>query len=199
MKKIIFIVIAAMYPLFCQSQSDSLKTAYRQVCSTLKDYKFESEDAHRDHGKTKSITLKIQNGNFIFSFNDDFGNFADPFFGFRHGMKTIKVPILELILPDGRYWLSEVSIEGRNGVELSYKGKKEILRNYGICGEELSLKKLLKELQLLKEICINEGFQGTLGGGATPKKTVAKTTSTPVKKTTPQPQQKQRKSVPAGN
>ena len=49
----------------------------------MKEYKFLSEDAAAPdrYGKTKSISLIVQNGNFVFTFVDDFGNFNDDFFG----------------------------------------------------------------------------------------------------------------------
>lgn len=187
-------------PIVMQAQSDTLRQAYKQVCNTLKEYKFVSEDAYGD-GKTVSITLKVQNGDFVFAINDDFRPFHDPFFGHRHGMKTLKVPYNDMTLGDN--WLGDcVSLRSKIGIELTYKGKKELIECYEIHGEKLTLQKLAKELQLLQSIAINEDFKGTLGGGSTSqKKSTQKTAPTTQHKSQPttQPQQRQRNRIPAGN
>lgn len=186
-----------------QAQSDSLMQAYKQVCNTLKEYKFVSEDVHDSygHGKTVSITLKMQNGNFVFVINDDFRPFNDPIFGYRHGMKTLKVPYSETTFDDN--WQGNcVYLRSKTGIELTYKGKKELIECYEIHGEKLTLQKLTKELQLLQSIAINEDFKGTLGGGSTSKKKStqknAPTTQHKSKPTTQQ-QQRQRNRIPAGD
>lgn len=200
MKTNFLMLLAAMLlSVSAFSQSDSLKAAYRQVCTTLKDYKYMSEDASDNNGKTLSITLNIQNGCFVFTFKDDFRPFNDPFFGNRAGTKTVKVLVGETLF-DMHY--GPIKIEGENGVEFTYKGKKEILKDFEICGEELSLKKLLKELQVLQRLIIDEEYKGTLGGGTSTSKRKSQATSVPQKnnKVTTAPQQtRQRKRVPVGN
>ena len=158
--------------IVCQAQSQELRDAYNQVVSTLKQYKFQSEDVYDSHmeeyAKTKSITVKLQGGYFIFTFNDSFGTFSDPFFGFRHGIKTIKVPIADVKFEDGRYG-DYLTISGKDGIEFSFKSQKEILREYRIRGAELSIKKLVNELKELQNVAQAEEFNGTLGGGSTSK------------------------------
>ena len=182
----------------------SLKSAYLQVCKTLKEYKYSSQDVgnNRGVGKTISIKLEIQQGAFLFTFNDDFRPFDDPAFGNRHGIKRIKVPINEMDL--GNPYYHSMWIKGENGVEITYKGQKEILNKYDICGEELSLKKLHNELLLLKKYAIEEGFVGNLNQSSaipTPPKALPQQAKKEDEKTTPkeQPQQRTRKRIMSGN
>lgn len=148
------------------SQSSELTTAYKQVCTTLKEYKFSSEDVATGggNGRTKSISLSCQNGVFIFSFNDNYGSFSDPFFGFRHGTIVIKVPLTDarFYMPSYGSYLS-ITANDRNCVELTYKKQKEIVDGYHIHGSEGSLKKLYNELNELLAIAKEENFTGSLG------------------------------------
>lgn len=193
MKRIILIVTSIIMPIVVQAQSDSLTQAYKQVCNTLKEYKFVSEDANDGYGKTVSITLKVQNGDFVFAINDDFWPFNGPEFGHRHGIKTLKVPYNDVSFD---LWY-KMELRCKNGIELTYEGKKDLIESYEIHGEKLTLQKLAKELQLLQSIAINEDFKGTLGGGSTsPKKSTQKTAQS---QPPAQTQQKPRNRIPAGN
>lgn len=195
MKKILLLGVMLFSALLMSAQSDSLKVAYKEVVNTLKEYNFLSEDAGTN-GKTKSISLIVQNGNFVFTFVDDFGNFNDDFFGNRHGKKVIIVPVSEVMFRMNYY---NLSIGGKNGIEFTYKGKKEILQTYCIKGTELTLKKLHKELTILQEILIQEGYKGSLGVAEKTKQS-AKSKSAPQKEaTTNQKQQKTRNRIPSGN
>lgn len=199
MKKLILSATFIISSMMIQAQSDSLIQAYKQVCKTLADYKFISQDASNDHGKTISITLKVQNGDFVFSFNDDFRPFNDPHFGNRHGVKTLKAPYREMTFDDG--W-SKMELQSNEGIELTYKGKKELIKSYGIYGEELTLKKLAKELRLLQTIAVNEDFKGSLGGSSSSSKKSTPKASAPQQnkqQNAPQPQQRQRKQLTSGN
>ena len=155
-----FIIIALM----AHAQSLELTKAYSQVCSTLKDYKFQSEDVCNSHSSddgTTSISFKLKDGNFIFTFYDDFGRYSDPFWGNTHGSKIITVPISSVKFEI--YWDKYLKISSAEGIEYMYKSKKEILENYKIGGSILSLKKLMNELNTLVEIAKNENFNGVLG------------------------------------
>lgn len=199
MKRIILIVTSIILPIVVQAQSDSLISAYKQVYRSLKEYKFISEDASEGGGKTISIILKIQNGDFVFSFNDDFRPFDDPIFGNRHGVKILRAPYHDISFDN---WYEEMALQCEKGIELTYKGKKELIESYKIYGEKLNLQKLTKELQLLQSIVINENFKGSLDGSSTsPQKTSQTTTPSQHSKTqTPtQTQQRQRNRIPAGN
>jgi hypothetical protein len=178
------------------AQSDSLKLSYKQVVNTLKDYRFISEDASDGDGKTKSISLIVQKGNFVFTIVDDFSPFDDECFGLRHGKKVITVPIREVVFS---MEYSSFTIGGENGIELAYKGKKEILRTYGIEGEDLTLKKLHKELNLLKDILIKENYQGNLGVSQAPKQSTKPKPAKQKETTNNQKQQRTRNRIPSGN
>ena len=185
MKKTIFIIIIMLCPLLAHTQSDSLKVAYRQVCATLKDYKFESQDVQWSHEKTKSIVLKIQNGFFILTINDESN--------IRPGVKTLKAPLDDIVF---EVWWSGLKMKSINGIEITYNGKKELIESYTINGEELTLRKLCKELQLLQKIAAEENFKGTLDGSSAPKKNLK---SLPQKSnTTKQAKKKPRNRIPAG-
>lgn len=203
MKRHLLFIIGLTMSMVAQAQSDSLKAAYRQVCTTLKEYKFLSQDlvdGRYDHSTSvTSIALKVQQGIFIFTITDKLCKFSDPAFGFEHRTKTIKVPVSEVRFNIASY-PHEINIVGENGVELNYKGKKELLRAYEIHGEELTLRKLHKELTRLQDILKTENYTGSLGmGGATSKKTTSKSTPKQKTETAVPTQQRQRKHVPAGN
>lgn len=136
----------------------------------------------------------------MFTFNDDFCPFDDPAFGHRHGIKRIKIPINETELASAlsykAFW-----IKGKNGVEIAYKGQKEILTQYSIYGENLSLKKLRDELQIVQKYVIEEGFTGNLNQNSskpTPQK-VSPPPQTEKKMPVEQPQQRTRKRIASGN
>lgn len=203
MKRVIFTSVLLIYTALGNAQSDSLRYAYNQVCKTLKEYKCSSQDVNDCGGyyaKTISIKFEIQQGAFLFTFNDDFCPFDDPAFGHRHGIKRIKIPINEMELASAlsykAFW-----IKGKNGVEIAYKGQKEILTQYSICGENLSLKKLRDELQIVQKYVIEEGFTGNLNQNSskpTPQK-VSPPPQTEKKMPVEQPQQRTRKRIASGN
>lgn len=202
MKKLILSVTFIISSMMIQAQSDSLIHAYKQVCKTLTDYKFTSQDvSNHGDGKTISITLKVQNGDFVFSVNDDFRPFNDPFFKVRHGVKTLKAPYREMFFDNS--WSRYIYIRSENGIELTYKGKKELIESYTIEGEKLTIQKLFKELQQLQTIVINEDFKGSLGGGSSSssKKNTPKAAAPQQNKQqkASQPQQRQRKQLTSGN
>ena len=201
MKRIVNMLLCVITPIIVHAQSDSLVYAYRQVCRTLEEYRFLSEDVEKSQGKTLSIKFQIKDGNYIFTFNDDFRPYHGSFFKNRHGIKVVTVPILEVEYDKSLYF-GRLNIEGRNGVELLYKGKKELLRWFGIMGETLSIEKLYKELQQLHTFVVEENFMGVLDGGvASSKKVPPKNTNNTAKKAQPsaQPQQRKRNRVPFGN
>ena len=184
-----------------KSPSPRLVTAYNKVNKTLKEFRFNSEDANwYNSSYTKSITLKLQEGYFIFTFDD----VGVPSSG-RYGTKKLRT-----LIDHTYFWLPSdermniCSITYINEIidenEITWRGRKEITDGYGVFGSKYTLKILFQEINELLEIATEENFQGTLGGGnTTSKKPATKTTSTSAKKATPQPQQKQRKRVPAGN
>lgn len=177
--------------------SEQLRSAYFNVVNTLNEYRFASEDVNDSpYAKTESITLKIQAGLFVFGFKDDFGSFSNPNYGNRNGTKIIKVPIFNAYWGD-RYDYT-LRITCPDGVEMTYKGKKELLRQYSIHGEDLTLNKLRKELIMLQCIAITEGFNGTLEITPHVKNSTPKT-NTARKRSGGSSSQRQRKRVPAGN
>ena len=195
-------MLCMMISLIIHAQSDSLLYTYKQVCKTLCEYRLLSKDAETDNGKTISIQFQIKDGCYIFSFNDDFKPFNDSFYGNRHGTKTIKVPIKEINF-DLWYYGGRMYVEGKNGLELEYKGKKELIKSYYVEGEDLSVEKLYKELQQLHAFVVEEDFNGPLNNGTVfpSKKVVHKTPNRAKKETSSsaQPQQRKRNRVPFGN
>ena len=167
MKRIFFCLVFISTIFFNSlAQTNELKEAYNNVCSTLSEYKFTSEDANRGgRGKTTKIQLKTEGGYIIFTITDNFGNFADPFFGYKHGVKTIKVPInvARFYQPTSGNYVSITATE-RDKVEFTYKNKKEIIDGYQLFGTSGSVKKLVSDLDLLLAQLRNENFQGTLNG-----------------------------------
>ena len=162
----------------CKAQSPELKAAYNQVVSTLKEYKFKSLEVYdngADYASTRSITIKMQGGNIIVTFTDNFGAFSDPFFGNKQGTKTIKVSIKDAKIQLGRWNDNKIMFSSENGVEFTYKGKKELLEEYAICGEKLSCKKLLGELTTMLTLAQEEEFNGSLGVVTQNKSTSSKT------------------------
>ena len=149
------------------AQSLELKNAYIQVCKTLKEYKFISEDVYstQSHGQTKSITLKVQNGTLVFLINDDYGAFADPLFGFKHGIITIRIPLADALClfyqPSYSKYLWLTSNQ-KNSVEFISKNQKELIDGYQIHGTEGSLRKLYDELNKFLTLTEEEEFNGSL-------------------------------------
>ncbi len=162
-KKIYLILIFILSQTMAFSQSAELKDAFNNVSRTLKDYKFNSQDAGKiweEDGRTISIKIQLKGGYIIFVIVDDFSPYNDSFFGNKPGTKILKVPIQSVEL-DHRY--SSLYIKNEDGVEYTYKNKKELLHDYSLHGEDLSLKKLTKELQDLISLAKKENFNGNLG------------------------------------
>ena len=183
------------------SPSVDIRTAYNNVVKTLKEYSFRSEDTWY-YGSTKAITLKLQNGNFVFTFNDTGISYDFKHSFGRDGIKTVKIPFSSASFyqpyNEGKLNLSSTD----DNVEITWRGQKEIIKNYEIKGTELNIKKLQQELEILLSFAIEENFTGTLGGVSTihKKNTTRANSSMPKKeKVTTQPQQRQRKRVPVGN
>ena len=177
MKKLILLMFILCSSAVCKAQSSELKAAYNQVVSTLKEYKFKSLEVYdngADYASTRSITIKMQGGNIIVSFTDSFGAFSDPFFGNKQGTKTIKVPIKDAKIQISEWNDNKIRFSSENGVEFSYKGKKELLEEYAICGEKLSCKKLLGELTTMLTLAQQEEFNGSLGLAVQKKNTSSK-------------------------
>lgn len=169
MKRLIFLFISFIMTWNSgDAQSLELKNAYIQVCKTLKEYKFISEDVYstQSHGQTKSITLKVQNGTLVFLINDDYGAFADPFFGFKHGIKSIKIPLADALClfyqPSYSKYLWITSNQ-KNSVEFIYRKQKELIDGYQIHGTVGSLRKLYDELNKFLTLAEEEEFNGSLG------------------------------------
>ena len=178
MKKLILLLFILCSSSVCKAQSPELKAAYNQVVSTLKEYKFKSLEVYdngEDYASTRSITIKMQGGNIIVTFKDNFGAFSDPCFGNKQGTKTIKVSIKDAKIQLGRWNDNKIMFSSENGVEFTYKGKKELLEEYAICGEKLSCKKLLGELTTMLTLAQEEEFNGSLGVVTQNKSTSSKT------------------------
>lgn len=203
MKRILLFIMGLTITMVSPAQSDSLKAAYQQTCTTLKEYKFLSQDVYYgrydESTSITSITLKVHQGNFIFTIADKLCKFSDPAFGFKYQTKTIKVPVSEVRFYVGSYH-NKMIIEGKNGIELTYKGEKELLRKYEIHGKELSLRKLHIELTRLQEILLSEEYAGSLEpGGTSNKKSTPKAAPKQEKKNETPVQPRQRKHVQSGN
>lgn len=166
MKKVVItFYLILFYCSYLHAQSVELKQAFNAVCETIKDYKFISEDSNEcgNIGKTLRIQFQVQKGSLIFIFNDDFGDFTDPIFGYRQGTKVIKVPIKDAKFEKSSYgsYLYITSIN-RENIELIYNDKLEIIPGYEIYGADGSLEKLKKELDDLLFFLKIENFNGTL-------------------------------------
>lgn len=181
MCKILVLLVVAICPFYnVKAQSPELRASYNQVCKTLKEYKFSSEDAHNGHpeGRTTGIQFKIQNNSLVFVFTDDFGHFADPFCENKQGTKTVTVSISNARFQITSWLSSYMSITAKEHgqVDYVYKKQKEIIDEYKIYGTKGTLEKLMSELDNLLNLLREEGFNGTLvpGGQTTSKKTPQK-------------------------
>lgn len=165
MKKFLLLSILLLSSFgFIKAQSPQLREAFDQVNTTLKEYKFVSQDVDEtgDTGRTKSIQIMLGNGNFGIIIFDDYGDFADPFFGFKHGYKLITVPINNVEFYPG-YSELQITTNNNEDVLFIYDGQKELLDQYSICGTEGNVKKLKRELDNLISLAIEENFNGQLG------------------------------------
>lgn len=183
------------------SPSIEIKTAYNNVIKTLKEYNYRSGDTWHE-GNTKSISLKIQNGFFIFTFVDT-GIMYDSRHSFgRDGTKIVKVPISHVVFNNyDNQGVMNISSSTKDNIEITWRGKKEIVENYKVFGSEPLIKKLREELDTLLILAIEEGYYGTLDGISNKQQKTTSTTPKPKKEETPatQPQQRQRNHVPRGN
>ena len=104
----------------------------------------------------------LGNGFFGIIILDDFGEFAEPFFGFKHGYKLVFVPINNVEFYPG---YSELQITTNNNEDILfiYDNQKELLDKYSICGKEGNVKKLKRELDNLISLAIEENFNGQIG------------------------------------
>lgn len=151
MKKSLFLLLFLISAFgTAYSQSAELKDALKEVNTTLKEYKYVSEDVdiHEVTGKTTDIVVSLKNGELVFNITDDYGDFSDPFYGFRHGVITVSVPVKEACF-DSTVHALLITSKNPNGVLLVYDGKKELLKSYSICGTEGNIIKLRKELEKL--------------------------------------------------
>ncbi len=152
------------------AQSIELKDAFAKVSSTLKDYKFESQDVSGCYPNkvvgTKSIAILLQNSYVLLIIDDDMRRVLmdntpiDFYAGERHGKKILKAPISHFYTFT---YGDRLSIRGREGIEITCNNKKELIDSYTIKGAELSLNKLQNELTTLISIAKNENFNGKLG------------------------------------
>ena len=94
-KRIYITLLFGIIGHYIFAQSNQLKSSFQEVASILKEYKFQSEDVRRcdyEMYETKSITLTLSNGNFVFTLIDKFidcGSFSES----HPGTKIITVPI----------------------------------------------------------------------------------------------------------
>lgn len=165
MKKLLLFI--GLLLIFCNSgiaQSLELQNAFNQVNNTLKEYKFVSQDVESsgNTGRTLNIQVMLGNGKLGVLILDDFGDFADPFFGFKHGYKLIIVPLDSVEFLSG-YSELEITTNNDEGVLLNYNNQKELLDKYSLCGTERNVKKIKQELEDLIEIALDENFNGDLG------------------------------------
>lgn len=168
-KAILFLSLSFICTSLCNAQSNELRNAFSQVSTTLKDYKYKSEDVFEndielDYAYTKSITVKLQGGYIIFTIVDDFTEFTDPFFGHKHGTKTIKAPISTTEVLDSELDEGILYLYCEDGLEYSYKGQKELMEDFAFHSTPLNVKKLYRELGQLLTIAKEEKFNGNLGG-----------------------------------
>lgn len=161
-----------------RSQSLQLKDAFDQVNRTLKEFKFYSQDveASGDEGRTRNIQVVIMNGNFGILIFDDFGDFADPFFGFKHGNKALFVPLNNVSFGINS---SELIIRSdfEDDVLFIYDNQKEILNSYSLFGTEGNIRKLKRELEFLTTVAVEENFNEDLGIPSRQQSTKKKTKS----------------------
>ena len=165
MKKFILLSILIVSSLGAlKAQSTQLKEAFDQVNTTLKEYKFVSQDVNEsgERGRTKSIQIMLGNGNLGVLILDDFGEFADPFFGYKHGYKLILAPINNV---EFYPYYSGLQIKTTNNEDVLfvYDDQKELIAKYSICGTEGNVKKLKRELDNLISLAIEENFNGQIG------------------------------------
>ncbi len=180
MRRKVLILLFDVFFQFCYAQSVELRRFFNNATSTLKEYTFQSEDVHRFderiyHGwyKTRSLSFKITNGNYIFTLIDAYEKAGTYIPKANPGKKTITVPIREATFRVSNL-VSEsyITISGIAGIEYEYNNKREILNDFKIYGSKLTLNKLYNELTLLNDKCNSESFKGNLGVITTKKQTL---------------------------
>ena len=148
MKKIIVFLLNVYLPVLSSAQTDSLKAVFTKTCDILRTYSFSSdtEATKAFYGnnslligikyQTKTIKLRVENGYFIFYFNDNGSEFDSPRY-YQSGIYILKVPInaLRIYFVPGVN-LSSIRFTCNNGMTLSHRGKTKNYTEYQIFGEQ---------------------------------------------------------------
>lgn len=174
MKKIAIFIIAMTFSIMTYAQSESLKATFTETIGILQNYAFSSDTAvtrafyNNNFGSkylkysTKSIKLRIDDGCFIFLFNDNCDHLGKPQC-YNCGIYMLTAPYDRVRFElSSCYGLSCIRVLCSSGMTLSHRGKAKGFTEYKFFGDTSSLKTLYNLLKSLQDQLIEEGFRGPL-------------------------------------
>lgn len=167
MKKIISILIALLLFVGANSQSIETKAAYDKLAYTVKDYKitpyniidsdcFEIQGLDISYSKynlTVVFNIKTRSECLVNERND------------KSGIYRITCPINSITFNTKEHWDKKrayLDIRSTTGLELTYRGKKELIEDYYFVATKMTTQKLHDELVVLQRLIIKENFTGDL-------------------------------------
>lgn len=152
-------------------QEQSSKEIFESISKDFKQYDIESEQVHHnnDWTETTNLTIKYKYPNIIISHTDvKTSNFYSGN-KFRQGTVTITFSISDARFEFGRessfggYSENVICFYTTSGLEISYKGKKDIVETYNFYASKIVCKNLLTKLRVFKKKILEENYQGQYG------------------------------------
>lgn len=158
-------------------QGQSSKDLFESILKDFKQYDIKSEQVYHNSEwtRTTGLTIKYKYPNIIISHKDVRTTEFNQGNEFKQGTVTISIPVKDARFEFGRGFLggqdeSIMRIYSASGLEISYKGKKDIVEEYSFHASKLICKNLLTKLRVFKKKVLEENYQGQYGYPASSRK-----------------------------
>lgn len=158
-------------------QGQSSKDLFESILKDFKQYDIKSEQVYHNSEwtRTTGLTIKYKYPNIIISHKDVRATEFNQGNEFKQGTVTISIPVKDARFEFGRGFLggqdeSIMRIYSASGLEISYKGKKDIVEEYSFHASKLICKNLLTKLRVFKKKVLEENYQGQYGYPASSRK-----------------------------
>lgn len=146
------------------------KDLFELILNDFKQYDIKSWQVYKneDWTKTTNLTIKYKYPYIIISYTDikitdlNYGN------DFKPGTIVINIPINDSRFEFGRRFSGAddeniMCIYASSGIEISYKGKKDIIESCNFYASKMICKNLLTKLRVFKMKVLEENYQGEYG------------------------------------
>lgn len=163
-------------------KSKSSKDLFHSLNSDFKQYNISSRQVHfnEDWTKTSKINIYFDYPNIIIKYSDiqttelRYGN------EFKSGIYTLTIPLDESSFEFGAGYFGGnneevIRIFSKSGIEISYKGKKNIVEYVDFYASKKVSEKILTKLRVFRNLLIAEDFKGSYGTTTTKHKSTTKT------------------------